>query len=122
MTISSISNNPYLQQIAGTSSTSSVSGTTPPPPPMGYFRTLAILPEKTYRIPVLPVKVVSTAGAGDGVLAGLAAALDAGWPLEEGLRLGTAMAGAVCMQLATADCRKADIENLLPQVRLLSYS
>lgn len=37
MTISSISNNPYLQQIAGTSSTSSVNGTTPPPPPMGMF-------------------------------------------------------------------------------------
>ncbi len=37
MTISSISNNPYLQQISGTSSTSSVSGKTPPPPPMGMF-------------------------------------------------------------------------------------
>ncbi|HEX7557000.1 MAG TPA: hypothetical protein VF338_10285 [Leptolinea sp.] len=37
MTISSISNNPYLQQIAGTSSMSSVNGTTPPPPPMGMF-------------------------------------------------------------------------------------
>jgi 1-phosphofructokinase family hexose kinase len=89
---------------------------------LGEEGTLAILPEKTYRIPVLPVKVVSTAGAGDGVLAGMAAALDAGWPLEEGLRLGTAMAGAVCMQLATADCRKVDIDNLLPQVQLLPYS
>jgi hypothetical protein len=37
MTISSISNNPYLQQIAGTSGTSKVSGTNPPPPPMGMF-------------------------------------------------------------------------------------
>jgi 1-phosphofructokinase family hexose kinase len=88
---------------------------------LGEEGTLAILPEKTYRIPVLPVKVVSTAGAGDGVLAGLAAALDAGWQLEEGLRLGTAMAGAVCMQLATADCRKSDIEYLLSQVKLLPY-
>ncbi|GAP21594.1 hypothetical protein [Leptolinea tardivitalis] len=40
MTISSIGNNPYLQQLSGTSSSSGVngvSGTTPPPPPMGMF-------------------------------------------------------------------------------------
>ncbi len=89
---------------------------------LGEKGTLAILPGKTYQIPVLQVDVVSTAGAGDGVLAGLAAALAGGWPLEEGLRLGTAMAAAVCMQLATADCRKADIERLLTQVQLLPYS
>lgn len=80
---------------------------------------LAVLPEKVYRIPVLPVRIVSTAGAGDGILAGLAAALSSGWPLEEGLKLGTAMAAAVCMQLATADCRREDIERLLPLVKLL---
>jgi 1-phosphofructokinase len=88
---------------------------------LGEMGTLAILPDKTYQIPILPVEVISTAGAGDGVLAGLAAALAGGWPLEEGLRLGTAMAGAVCMQLATADCRKADIEKLLPQVQIIPY-
>ncbi|HEX7556832.1 MAG TPA: hypothetical protein VF338_09425 [Leptolinea sp.] len=37
MTIQSIGNNPFLQQISGTSSTSAVSGTMPPPPPMGMF-------------------------------------------------------------------------------------
>jgi 1-phosphofructokinase family hexose kinase len=89
---------------------------------LGEMGSLAILPDKTYQIPVLPVEVVSTAGAGDGMLAGLSAALAGGWPLEEGLRLGTAMAGAVCMQLATADCRKTDIENLLPRVQLIPYS
>jgi 1-phosphofructokinase family hexose kinase len=88
---------------------------------LGADGSLAIFPEGSYNIPILPVDVVSTAGAGDGVLAGLAAALSAGWPLEEGLRLGTAMAGAVCLQLATADCRRSDIEKLLPQVQLLSY-
>ncbi len=88
---------------------------------LGAEGTLAVLPDRAYRIPVLPVDVVSTAGAGDGMLAGMAAALSAGEPLEEGLRLGTAMAGAVCMQLATADCRKADIEALLSKVELLPY-
>lgn len=88
---------------------------------LGGEGTLAVLPEHTWLIPVLPVEVVSTAGAGDGMLAGMAAALSAGKPMEEGLRLGTAMAGAVCMQLATADCRKADIDALLPQVQLIPF-
>lgn len=88
---------------------------------LGAEGSLAILPEASYQIPVLPVDVVSTAGAGDGVLAGLAAALSNKWPLEEGLRLGMAMAAAVCLQLATADCRKSDIERLLPQVQLIPY-
>ena len=88
---------------------------------LGGEGTLAILPDRSYLIPVLPVDVVSTAGAGDGMLAGLAAALSTGKSMEEGLRLGTAMAGAVCMQLATADCRKADIDALLPRVQLIPY-
>jgi 1-phosphofructokinase family hexose kinase len=88
---------------------------------LGDEGTLAILPDRSYLIPVLPVNVVSTAGAGDGMLAGLAAAFADGKSLKDGLRLGTAMAGAVCMQLATADCRKADIDALLPMVKLNPY-
>lgn len=86
---------------------------------LGGDGVLAVMPERIYRIPVLPVRIVSTAGAGDGILAGLAAALSTGRPLEEGLKLGTAMAAAVCMQLATADCCREDIERLLPQVKLM---
>jgi len=88
---------------------------------LGGDGALVILPNKTYHIPVVPVEVVSTAGAGDGVLAGIAAGLAGGWPVEEGMRLGIAMAGAVCMQLATADCRKEDIEKILPQVNLIPF-
>lgn len=88
---------------------------------LGSEGILAVTNEKAYRIPPLPVNIISTAGAGDGILAGLAASLSAGWPLEEGLRLGAAMAGAVCMQLATADCHKTDIERLLPLVELLPF-
>lgn len=88
---------------------------------LGGEGTLAVLPDRTYRIPILPVDVVSTAGAGDGMLAGIAAALSDGKPLDDGLRLGTAMAGAVCMQLATADCRKGDVDALLPKVQLVPF-
>jgi 1-phosphofructokinase family hexose kinase len=88
---------------------------------LGSKGALAILPGRTYRIPVLPIPVVSTAGAGDAVLAGLAAALSEGQSFEEGLRLGFAAAAAVCLTAATADCRRADVEGLLSQVELVPY-
>jgi 1-phosphofructokinase family hexose kinase len=81
---------------------------------------LAVLPDRAYRIPAIPVEVVSAAGAGDGVLAGITASLHLGQPIEEGLRLGFACATAVCLQPGTADCRKADVERFLPMVELIA--
>jgi 1-phosphofructokinase len=77
--------------------------------------------DAAWHTPPLPVEVVSAAGAGDGVLAGMAHALANRQPLYEGLRLGAACAAAVCLKLGTAECDRADIERLLPQVRLLPY-
>jgi 1-phosphofructokinase family hexose kinase len=88
---------------------------------LGREGALAVLPGRAYRIPVLQIPVVSTAGAGDAVLAGLAAALSQGKPIEDGLRLGFAGAAAVCLTPATADCRRSDVERLLPQIELLPY-
>jgi 1-phosphofructokinase family hexose kinase len=88
---------------------------------LGSEGALAVLPGRAYRIPVLKIPVTSTAGAGDAVLAGLAAALSQGKPIEDGLRLGFAAAAAVCLMPATADCRKADVERLLPQIELAPY-
>jgi 1-phosphofructokinase family hexose kinase len=82
---------------------------------------LAVLPERAYRIPPLNIEVVSAAGAGDAVLAGLAASIERGQPIEEGLKLGTAAAAAVCLMPGTADCRREDVERLLPQVVLIPY-
>jgi 1-phosphofructokinase family hexose kinase len=80
---------------------------------------LAVLPGKAYRIPPLKIEVVSAAGAGDAVLAGLAASIERGQPIEEGLRLGMAAASAVCLMPGTADCRREDVERFLPQVELV---
>lgn len=82
---------------------------------------LAVLPDRAYRVPPLPIQVVSAAGAGDGVLAGITASLHLGQPIEQGLRLGFACAAAVCLQPGTADCRREDVERLLPQVELIRY-
>lgn len=82
---------------------------------------LAVLPDRAYRIPPLKVDVVSAAGAGDGVLAGITASVYRGQPIEKGLRLGFAAATAVLLQPGTADCRRADVEAFLPQIEIIPY-
>jgi 1-phosphofructokinase family hexose kinase len=88
---------------------------------LGEAGALAVLSDRAYRIPPPKVDIVNTAGAGDAVLAGLAAALARGEPIENGLRLGFAAAGAVMMTPITADCRRADVERLLPTIELNPY-
>ncbi len=88
---------------------------------LGSDGALAVLADKAYRIPPLNIEVVSAAGAGDAVLAGLAASISRQQPIEEGLRLGVAAAAAVCLMPGTADCRHEDVERLLPQVELIPY-
>jgi 1-phosphofructokinase len=89
---------------------------------MGADGALAVLDHAVYFIPPLRVPVVSAAGAGDAVLAGLAASIERGQPIEDGLRLGIAAAAAVCMMPGTGDCRAEDVWRLLPQVELQPYS
>jgi 1-phosphofructokinase family hexose kinase len=88
---------------------------------LGGDGALAVLPDKAYFIPPLDIEVVSAAGAGDGMLAGLAAAVHRRAPIEEGLRLGAACASAVCLMPGTADCRREDVERLLPQIELRPF-
>ena len=88
----------------------------------GANDSLAVLKEHSYVIPAPEVKeVVSTFGAGDGVLAGLGYALGEGKSMEEGLRLGFAAAGAVIMTLGPANCHKADVDKLLPTIQLIPF-
>ncbi len=88
---------------------------------LGGEGALAVLEDRAYFIPALSVPVVSPAGAGDAVLAGLASAIEQGKPIEDGLRLGVATAAAVVMQPGTASYDVADMQRLLPQVELVSY-
>lgn len=88
---------------------------------LGELGALAVLPDRAYQIPPVKIKVVSTAGAGDGILAGLAAAISQGKSVEDGLRLGFAAAAAVCLTPATADCHKEDVAALLPKIELIPY-
>ena len=73
----------------------------------------------TMHVPPLPIEPINTAGAGDALVAGIAAGLARGWPWREGLRLGAAAAAAVCLTPGTAVCRREDVERLLPQVTVI---
>ena len=89
---------------------------------LGADGALAVLPDRAYRIPPIRVEVVSAAGAGDAVLAGIAASVHRGQSIEDGLRLGVAAATAVLLMPGTAQCKREDIERFLPQVELIPYS
>jgi fructose-1-phosphate kinase PfkB-like protein len=60
----------------------------------------------------------SAVGSGDSLVAGLAIALAEGLPLEDGLRLGTAAGAATARTVGTHLGERADIEALLPDVRV----
>jgi len=85
---------------------------------LGAEGALAVTRCQAYGLPPLPVEPVNCAGAGDAMMAALATAYAERWPLEEGLRLAMAAAAAVVMTPGTAECHRADIERLLPQVRV----
>jgi tagatose 6-phosphate kinase len=88
---------------------------------MGREGAFAVLPERSYWIPALNLKVVSAAGSGDGVLAGLSVAYAQNRPIEEGLRLGFALANAVLLTLPTADYNPQDLQRIYPLIELHPY-
>ena len=65
-----------------------------------------------------PVKVRSAVGAGDCTIAGLALKLAYGEPLIEACRLAVAMGTAAVLTPGTELCRRADVERLLPQIKV----
>ncbi len=90
---------------------------------LGKDGAVAVFNEGDYRLfPLAVESIVSAAGAGDAILAGLAVALDSQRPLVEGLILGAAAAAAVLLTPGTADCRKADVLRLLSEVQIEKIS
>jgi 6-phosphofructokinase 2 len=65
-----------------------------------------------------PVKVRSTVGAGDCTIAGLAIKLANEEPLLEACRLAVAMGTAAVLTPGTELARRADVERLLPQIKV----
>lgn len=87
---------------------------------LGEQGAVAAFAEGLYRLmPMVVREVISPAGAGDAILAGLSLALATGSPLVQGLILGAAAAAAVLITPGTADCRRSDILAFLPQVEVV---
>lgn len=65
-----------------------------------------------------PVKVKSAVGAGDCTVAGLALKLASKEPLSEACRLAVAMGTAAVLTPGTELAHRADVERLLPQIKV----
>ena len=63
-----------------------------------------------------PVRPVSTVGAGDSMVAGIAASLFRGSDLEDAVRHGVAAGTATVLTPGTALCERADVERFVDQV------
>ena len=79
---------------------------------------IAATKENIFKAVPPPVKVRSAIGAGDCTVAGLALKLAYGEPLIDGCRLAVAMGSATVLTPGTELCHKADVERLLPQVKV----
>lgn len=83
---------------------------------MGGRGALYVTREKTIYAEGLKVKVGSTVGAGDSVVAALAYAADTGMALEDAVRLSTATGAANVMCSGTQAAEYGVIETLMPKV------
>jgi 6-phosphofructokinase 2 len=64
--------------------------------------------------------VLSAVGAGDSFLGAMVSRLATGHPLEDAFRYAVAAGAAAVLTPGTALCDRADVERLLPQVRIRS--
>ena len=85
---------------------------------LGAEGAIAVFDTGSYFIHPISIPVVSSAGAGDGVLAGMALAYFRQESLDYGLKHGFALAGAILRTLATADFVTEDYQELLPDIHL----
>jgi tagatose 6-phosphate kinase len=74
--------------------------------------------ESSWTIRTPAVKAVNPIGSGDAVAAGLAAGLARGLTMPEACRLGIACGAANAMTALAGEVHPADVEALLPQVRV----
>ena len=79
---------------------------------------IAATKEKVFKAVPPAVKVQSTVGAGDCTVAGLASKLAYGEPLMEACRLAVALGAAAALTPGTELAHRADVEKLLPQIKV----
>lgn len=87
---------------------------------LGSQGALLVTADEGYFAPIVKVPLVSPAGAGDAMSAGIMLARRRGQAWAEALALGVATAAAVVMNAGTAECTAEQVYALLPQVEIRS--
>ena len=85
---------------------------------LGADGSLAVGDDGIFRARVPKIDAVSTVGCGDSMIAGFALGLSKGLPLEETLRLASAISAAAAMREETGFFVMEDMEKLLPQIEI----
>jgi 1-phosphofructokinase family hexose kinase len=88
---------------------------------LGEEGAIAVFGDDSYSIHPLSIPVVSSAGAGDGVLAGMALVYLQHESFTYGLQHGFALAGAILKTLATADFQVEAYQELLPRIYITPF-
>ena len=85
---------------------------------LGADGSLAVGDDGIFRARVPKIEAVNTVGCGDSMIAGFALGLSKGLPLEETLRLASAISAAAAMREETGFFVMEDMEKLLPQIEI----
>ena len=85
---------------------------------LGADGSLAVGDDGIFRARVPKIDAVNTVGCGDSMIAGFALDLSKGLPLEETLRLASAISAAAAMREETGFFVMEDMEKLLPQIEI----
>lgn len=83
---------------------------------LGADGALLVTHEAAWRARPLPLRAVSTVGAGDSFLGGMVWAMASGLGLAEAFRHGVAAGGAAVLVHGAELCRRDDVRRLLPEV------
>ena len=89
---------------------------------LGEQGALLVTADRALRAHSPAIEPVSTVGAGDSFLGGFVAALAAGKELQQAFRAAVAAGSAAVLSPGTELCRQADVERLLPEVRISERS
>jgi 6-phosphofructokinase 2 len=85
---------------------------------LGGEGAILVTADGAWRASALPIKVVSTVGAGDSFLGGMVWALSAGRTMPEAFRCGVAAGSAAVLTPGTDLCHREDVERLIGEVRV----
>ena len=87
---------------------------------LGEDGALLVSAAKIWRAEAPHVRTLSAVGAGDSFLGAMVSRLATGHSLEDAFRYAVAAGAAAVLTPGTALCDRADVERLLPQVRIRS--